>query len=161
MVGTETSLFATGVYGVVKVAGCAAFLVFVADSLGRRRSLLWTSAAQGLVMFIIGIYGRVEPPVADAPVTAFGYVAITCIYLWAAYVFSFSFSYYSSPSPARVRVERKNQTMTDNDLQFLPVRLGSRLLDSHLRDSNGPSPCPQRRHRCRHPVALQLCRRSK
>jgi sugar porter (SP) family MFS transporter len=84
MTGTDSSLFATGVYGVVKTAGILVFLLFVADSLGRRRSLIWTSAAQGIVMFIIGIYGRVQPPVAGQPVTAFGYVAITCIYLWAA-----------------------------------------------------------------------------
>lgn len=63
MTGTETGLFATGVYGIVKVVACAAFLVFVADSLGRRGSLLWTSIAQGVVMYIVGIYGRVEPPV--------------------------------------------------------------------------------------------------
>jgi hypothetical protein len=69
MTGTQTSLFATGVYGVVKVTGCAIFLVFAADSLGRRRSLLWTSAAQATVMYIIGIYGRVEPPVAGQPVS--------------------------------------------------------------------------------------------
>lgn len=84
MTGTDSSLFATGVYGVVKVAGCAVFLIFIADSLGRRRSLIWTSGAQGLVMYLIGIYGRVEPPVAGRPVSPFGYVAITCIYLWAA-----------------------------------------------------------------------------
>ncbi|CAM1508072.1 Fc.00g049200.m01.CDS01 [Cosmosporella sp. VM-42] len=85
MDGTETSLFATGVYGIVKVTGCAIFLIFAADSLGRRRSLLWTSAAMGIVMYIIGIYGRVEPPVKGQPISAFGYVAITCIYLWAAF----------------------------------------------------------------------------
>lgn len=69
MTGTQTSLFATGVYGVVKVVSCAIFLVFAADSLGRRKSLIWTSAAQAIVMFIIGIYGRVEPPVAGKPVS--------------------------------------------------------------------------------------------
>ncbi|KAF4586039.1 galactose-proton symporter [Ophiocordyceps camponoti-floridani] len=84
MDGTNTSLFATGVYGVAKTAACAAFLVFVADSLGRRWSLLWTSAAQAFVLFVIGIYGRVQPPVPGQPVSAFGYVAIACIYLWAA-----------------------------------------------------------------------------
>jgi len=83
--GTQTGLLSTGVYGVVKVIGCAIFLVFVADSLGRRWSLLWTSAAQGLVMYLIGIYGRVEPPVEGQGVSAFGYVAITCIFLWAAF----------------------------------------------------------------------------
>ncbi|KJZ71856.1 hypothetical protein HIM_08701 [Hirsutella minnesotensis 3608] len=84
MTGTDSSLFATGVYGVAKTVACAVFLVFVADSLGRRWSLLWTSAAQALVLFIIGIYGRVQPPIAGQPVTAFGYVAIACIFVWAA-----------------------------------------------------------------------------
>ncbi|KAL6875457.1 general substrate transporter [Trichoderma longibrachiatum] len=90
MTGNDSSLFATGVYGVVKTAACAVFLVFVADSLGRRWSLLWTAAAQGIFLYIVGIYGRVQPPIAGQPVTAFGYVAITCIYLWAA---SFQFGW--------------------------------------------------------------------
>lgn len=85
MTGTDSSLFATGIYGVVKLAAISVFLVFIADSLGRRRSLLWTSAVLAIVMYIIGIYGRVQPPIEGEPVTAFGYVAITCIYLWAAY----------------------------------------------------------------------------
>jgi hypothetical protein len=84
MTGTDTGLFATGIYGVVKTIASATFLAFVADSLGRRRSLLWTSVAQGLVMYLIGIYGRTTPPVEGQGVSAFGYVAITCIFLWAA-----------------------------------------------------------------------------
>ncbi|KAG6038356.1 hypothetical protein E4U41_004270 [Claviceps citrina] len=85
MTGTDSSLFATGVYGVVKTVACILFLLFIADSLGRRRSLLWTSPMLMVVLFIIGIYGRVQPPVEGKAVTAFGYVAITCIYLWAAF----------------------------------------------------------------------------
>jgi sugar porter (SP) family MFS transporter len=84
MSGTDSSLFATGVYGLVKLGAITVFLIFVADSLGRRRSLLWTSFVLAIVMYIIGIYGRVQPPVEGNPVSAFGYVAITCIYLWAA-----------------------------------------------------------------------------
>ena len=104
MTGTSPQLFATGVYGVVKTTGCAIFLIFVADTLGRRRSLLWTSIAMCIVMYIIGIYGRTQPPVEGAPVSqitlgnraitvavltasqvsSFGYVAITCIFLYAA-----------------------------------------------------------------------------
>ncbi|KAJ8123190.1 hypothetical protein ONZ43_g804 [Nemania bipapillata] len=38
--GTSNSLLGTGVYGIVKVVSCAIFLLFMADSLGRRRSLL-------------------------------------------------------------------------------------------------------------------------
>jgi sugar porter (SP) family MFS transporter len=88
MTGTQSSLFATGIYGVVKTAGIVLFLLFVADSIGRRRSLIYTSAMMGIVMYIVGIYGRVQPPIKDEPVTPFGYVAITCIYLWAA-IFQF------------------------------------------------------------------------
>ncbi|KKK15590.1 hypothetical protein AOCH_003684 [Aspergillus ochraceoroseus] len=82
--GNATGLFATGVYGIVKVIGCAVFLVFVADSLGRRRSLLWTSIAQGLTMLYIGLYVRIAPPAKGEPVIPAGYVALVCIFLFAA-----------------------------------------------------------------------------
>ncbi|GFF91965.1 quinate permease [Aspergillus udagawae] len=82
--GKANGLFATGVYGIVKVVGCAIFLVFVADSLGRRRSLLWTSVAQGLTMLYIGLYVRIAPPKAGEPVIPAGYVALVCIFLFAA-----------------------------------------------------------------------------
>ncbi|KAK0741501.1 putative sugar transporter protein [Schizothecium vesticola] len=85
MKGTSVQLFATGVYGIVKVVGCFIFLVFVADSLGRRWSLLWTSAAQAIAMYIVGIYGKVQPPQGGVPITAFGYVAIVLIYAWAVF----------------------------------------------------------------------------
>ncbi|PLB36362.1 sugar porter family MFS transporter [Aspergillus candidus] len=88
--GQATGLFATGVYGIVKVVACAVFLVFVADSLGRRRSLLWTSAAQGLSMLYIGLYIRIAPPVEGEPVIPAGYVALVCIFLFAA---SFQFGW--------------------------------------------------------------------
>ncbi|GAB1202712.1 hypothetical protein APSETT445_001333 [Aspergillus pseudonomiae] len=82
--GNTTGLFATGVYGIVKMVACAVFLVFVADSLGRRRSLLWTSVAQGLAMLYIGLYVRIAPPVEGQPVIPAGYVALVCIFLFAA-----------------------------------------------------------------------------
>ncbi|KAK4111475.1 putative sugar transporter protein [Canariomyces notabilis] len=85
MSGTSVQLFATGVYGIVKVVGCFFFLVFVADSLGRRRSLLWTSAAQAIAMYIVGIYGKIEPPQKDKPISGFGYFAIVLIYAWAVF----------------------------------------------------------------------------
>lgn len=64
--GDSSKLFATGIYGVVKFVACFIFLVFVADTLGRRRSLIWTAVGQGVVLFIVGIYGRVSPPGKDA-----------------------------------------------------------------------------------------------
>ena len=68
MSGTSVRLFATGVYGIVKVVGCFVFLVFAADSLGRRWSLLWTSAAQAISMYIVGAYGKTDPPQEGKPV---------------------------------------------------------------------------------------------
>ncbi|KAE8350042.1 general substrate transporter [Aspergillus coremiiformis] len=82
--GSSTDLFATGIYGVVKTVACAIFLIFVADSLGRRRSLLWTSVAQALTMLYIGLYIRIAPPVKGQPVVPAGYVALVCIFLFAA-----------------------------------------------------------------------------
>jgi sugar porter (SP) family MFS transporter len=83
--GTSTGLFATGIYGIVKMCACACFLLFAADSLGRRRSLLWTSIAQGCVMMYIGLYIRISPPKTGAPIPPQGYVALTCIYLFAVF----------------------------------------------------------------------------
>lgn len=81
--GTSTSLFSTGVYGVVKVLSCCAFLLFMADSFGRRRSLLLSSICQGVCMFYIGLYVRISPPVTGQPVSPQGYVALVCIFLFA------------------------------------------------------------------------------
>ena len=84
IVGTKTSLFSTGIYGIVKVVSCICFLLFMADSLGRRRSLLWTSIAQGTAMFYVGLYVRIAPPIKGQDVPPAGYVALVCIFLFAA-----------------------------------------------------------------------------
>lgn len=86
LTGTSTSLFSTGIYGIVKVTSCICFLLFMADSLGRRRSLLWTSIAQGLAMFYIGLYVRIAPPKEGQTVPPAGYFALVSIFLFAAYV---------------------------------------------------------------------------
>ncbi|KAF2454232.1 general substrate transporter [Lineolata rhizophorae] len=83
--GTENGLFATGIYGITKMATCLCFLLFAADSLGRRRSLLWTSIAQGVVMYYIGLYVRIDPPIEGEPVPGAGYVALVCVYLFAGF----------------------------------------------------------------------------
>lgn len=83
--GTSTSLFSTGIYGIVKVVSCCCFLLFLADSLGRRRSLLMSSVAQGCFMFYIGLYVRISPPARGQDVPPAGYVALVCIFLFAAF----------------------------------------------------------------------------
>ena len=105
--GNSTNLFATGVYGIVKMSACAVFLLFAADSLGRRRSLLWTSLAQGTTMFYIGFYVLAAPPREGQPVPPAGYVALVSIFLFAAF-FQFGWGpvcwiYVSEIPAARLR----------------------------------------------------------
>lgn len=83
--GTATNLFATSIYGIAKMTTCAAFLLFAADSLGRRRSLLWTSIAQGTAMFYIGLYVRIDSPATGHAVPSAGYVALVCVLLFAGF----------------------------------------------------------------------------
>ncbi|KAF2643277.1 general substrate transporter [Massarina eburnea CBS 473.64] len=83
--GTNTNLFATGIYGVVKMVTCATFLIFAADSLGRRRSLLWTSIAQGCAMLYIGLYVRISPPKEGADIPPAGYFSLVCVFLFAGF----------------------------------------------------------------------------
>lgn len=78
-------LFATGIYGVVKLVAITVFLLFVADSLGRRRSLLWTSIAQSLCMLYIGLYIRISPPSPGSEIPPAGYVALACVFLFAVF----------------------------------------------------------------------------
>ena len=105
--GNSSKLFATGIYGVVKMVTCAAFLVFAADSLGRRRSLLWTSIAQGAAMMYVGLYVRISPPIKGEGVPPAGYFALVCIFLFAGF-FQFGWGpvcwmYVSEIPTARLR----------------------------------------------------------
>ena len=66
------------------MTSCAIFIVFLADTLGRRLSFVWTAFFMFFCMFYLGFYVRFDPPQADAPVPASGYVALVMVYLFAA-----------------------------------------------------------------------------
>lgn len=83
--GNSNSLFATGIYGIVKMVSCLLFLIFLADTLGRRWSFMWTGTAMAIAMFYLGFYVRFDPPVKGAPVSSAGYVALVMVYLFAAF----------------------------------------------------------------------------
>ncbi|RKU39802.1 hypothetical protein DL546_000837 [Coniochaeta pulveracea] len=82
--GRTTGLLATGVYGIVKMCSCAIFITFLADTLGRRLSFVWTAFAMFICMFYIGFYVRFDPPVPGAAIPPAGYVALVAVYLFAA-----------------------------------------------------------------------------
>ena len=85
-------------YGIVKMVSCAIFITFLADTLGRRWSFIWTGCLMAFVMFYLGFYVRFDPPVAGAAVTSAGYVALVFIYLFAA---AFQFGWVSKLSQSR------------------------------------------------------------
>ncbi|RDL34803.1 Uncharacterized protein BP5553_07931 [Venustampulla echinocandica] len=83
--GTTTALFAQGIYGIVKVITCLIFVFFLADSLGRRLSLMWSGALQGFCMFFLGFYVRFGPKIgeSESPPPA-GIAALAMVYIFAA-----------------------------------------------------------------------------
>lgn len=54
--GTNNSLFATGIYGVVKVCSSLIFALFIADRFGRRKSLILGGIEQALCLFYVGAF---------------------------------------------------------------------------------------------------------
>ncbi|SPO06990.1 related to quinate transport protein [Cephalotrichum gorgonifer] len=82
---TTTALFAQGVYGIVKVVTCLIFVFFLADSLGRRMSLMWSGTVQAFCMLFLGFYIRFgpKPGTNDNPPPA-GIAALAMVYIFAA-----------------------------------------------------------------------------
>ncbi|KAK9458127.1 general substrate transporter [Dipodascopsis uninucleata] len=66
LTGTSSSLFATGVYGVVKTVFSMLFLLFLAERAGRRLSLFVGASLMSSIMLVIGIVLAKFPPAADA-----------------------------------------------------------------------------------------------
>ncbi|KAB8222351.1 general substrate transporter [Aspergillus novoparasiticus] len=104
---SSVGLFATGIYGIVKFIACGIFIVFVSDTLGRRKSLLWTGIVQGIMLFYVGFYVQFDTISENAPITPQGYIALIAIYLFAA-VYQFGWgpvvwSYCAEIPPARLR----------------------------------------------------------
>ena len=73
-------LFATGIYGVVKVVCTALGLAFATEQLGRKWSLLIGGAGQAFAMYSIGIQGAVAPK----ELTPSSYYAIVCVYIFVS-----------------------------------------------------------------------------
>jgi len=91
---TNSSLFATGVYGTVKVATTGLFLIIGIDKFGRRPALLAGALWMGAMMFIIGAVLKTHPP-NNVNVVSKASIAMVCmIYL---YVIGYSASWGPTP----------------------------------------------------------------
>ncbi|KAF2500871.1 quinate permease [Lophium mytilinum] len=105
---SSASLFATGVYGTVKVVTTGLFLILGIDRFGRRKSLLAGAAWMATMMFIIGAVLATHPPVVKSDTVSSASIAmVVMIYL---YVIGYSASwgpvpwvYLSEIFPTRLR----------------------------------------------------------
>jgi len=104
---TNASLFATGVYGTVKVATTGIFLLIGIDRIGRRYSLLGGAAWMMTMMFILGGVLHSHPPTNVNTVSSASIAMVVMIYL---YVIGYSASwgpipwvYVSEIFPTRLR----------------------------------------------------------
>ncbi|KAG4029035.1 hypothetical protein MFRU_018g01400 [Monilinia fructicola] len=104
----NTALFATGIYGTVKVVTTGIFLLTGIDTLGRRKSLIFGAAWMMTMMFILSAVLVTHPPNTKSPTVAPASIAmVVMIYL---FVIGYSASwgpipwvYVSEIFPTRLR----------------------------------------------------------
>ncbi|KAL6852706.1 hypothetical protein ACO1O0_007254 [Amphichorda felina] len=105
--GGNKSLLFTGFFGVVKVISCLFFLLFLAERLGRRGSLLVGASLMGSYMLIVAILTAKFPPDPDQGLTPTSIASLTMIYLEAmSYNISWgpvSWIYIGEIFPTRIR----------------------------------------------------------
>lgn len=95
LLGTgNKSVFITGFFGIVKIAGVVVFILLFVDSLGRRKPLMLGALAMGILMLIVAIIIVTNPPNAAEGISSAGAAGIAMIYLEA---FAFNFSWGPGP----------------------------------------------------------------
>ncbi|CZT05917.1 probable plastidic glucose transporter 4 [Rhynchosporium agropyri] len=85
--GTNTSLFTTGLFGVVKTVFTLIYLVFLIDQYGRRRLLMIGAIGGSVCLWYVGAYIAIAKPQLH-PHTSLppsGISAIFFFYLWTAF----------------------------------------------------------------------------
>lgn len=85
LTGTSAGLFATGIYGVVKVVITALGLMFATEQLGRKWSLILGGLGQAFAMYYIGINQAVNPTVEGQGLNGTSTFAIVCVYLFVVF----------------------------------------------------------------------------
>lgn len=102
LVGTSSGLFATGVYGIVKIVVTAIGLMAFTEQLGRKWSLIIGSLGQAFAMFYIGVNSAVHPPQGDLDGNSI--FAIICVYLFVVF-----YSFGKSSSSCWISKANKSQ----------------------------------------------------
>jgi SP family sugar:H+ symporter-like MFS transporter len=95
LVGTSSGLFATGVYGIVKITVTAIGLMAFTEQLGRKWSLIIGSMGQAFAMMYIGVNQALHPPTGKLDGNSI--FAIVCVYLFVVF-YSFGKSFARFPT---------------------------------------------------------------
>lgn len=108
--GGNTSLFTTGIYGIVKVVATGAFLIIGIDKIGRRWSLIVGAVWMCAMMFVLGGVLVTYPPDPDNNGGGISSASIAMIVMIYLYVIGYSASwgpvpwvYISEIFPTRLR----------------------------------------------------------
>jgi len=94
--GTSTGLLSTGVFGVIKTIGAILFILFLVETVGRRRLLMISASGGSVAMYYLAGYIAIakpelhKKPNIDGP----GYSALIFFYIWTAF---YSFGYNPLP----------------------------------------------------------------
>ncbi|KAJ5799572.1 uncharacterized protein N7518_001640 [Penicillium psychrosexuale] len=85
--GTNTSLFTTGIFGVVKTIVTFIWLLWLIDHVGRRNLLLIGAAGGSVCLWIVGAYIKVAQPQNNTSETlrGGGIAAMFFFYLWTVF----------------------------------------------------------------------------
>lgn len=104
---SESNLLLTAIFGAIKVAACALFVIFVADNVGRRWILTAGALFMAACQLSTAAVVKTHPAPGDGTVTSAGIATIALIYLFViAYNFSWGplpWPYVSEIFPARTR----------------------------------------------------------
>ena len=82
LTGNTSALFATGIYGIVKLVSVTAAVIFAVEGMGRKMCLLIGGLSQALTMFWIGGYSALHPQTTIIPAS---YISIIAVYLYAVF----------------------------------------------------------------------------
>jgi MFS family permease len=92
---SDSSMFATGIYGTVKVIATAIFLFVGIDRFGRKKSLIAGGFWMAAMMFIIGAVLATHPP--DPKATGVGKASIAMVAMIYLFVIGYSASWGPVP----------------------------------------------------------------
>ncbi|GAC98506.1 quinate permease [Pseudozyma hubeiensis SY62] len=87
IVGTSTGLLSTGIFGVIKMIGSACFILFLVETVGRRRLLMISSSGGALAMFYLAGYIAIAKPAQHkkANIDSAGTSALVFFYIWTSF----------------------------------------------------------------------------